>query len=105
LTPGAEDDAPNWTFWDSPLQGLYFRPSVYQKATSFDDFQPWLDRVVQFPERVAAEALEQLPPKRLEGDEAALETLLSKLMVRRHRVPDLILDSRRARFNPFPNWK
>src|SRR5271170_3579745 len=39
-------DGPHWKFADSPLQGLYFRPTVYQNVTSFDDFQPWLDRLV-----------------------------------------------------------
>jgi hypothetical protein len=98
-------DGPHWRFSDSPLQGLYFRPTVYRKATSLDDFQPWLDRVIHFPEEVVDEALKQIPPEWLDGDEAALETLLSKLMARRKRVPDLILDSKTGRVNPFPYWK
>jgi hypothetical protein len=53
---------PHWTFYDSPLQGLYFRPVVYQNAKSADDFQPWLDRVVHFPEEVLAEARDQVRP-------------------------------------------
>ncbi len=38
----------------------------------------------------------------VDGDETALEALLSKLMARRKGVPDLILDSPRGRINPFP---
>jgi hypothetical protein len=98
-------DGPHWTFTDSPLQGLYFRPSVYQRVTSFDDFQPWLDRVMNFPEEVVDQALKQIPPEWLEGDEDALNALLLKLMARCKRVPDLIRDSRRGRINPFPAWK
>jgi hypothetical protein len=98
-------DGPHWTFADSPLQGLYFRPSVYRKVTSFDDFQPWLDRVVNFPEEVVDQALKQIPPQWLEGDEEALEALLNKLMSRRKRVPDLVKDSQHGRINPFPSWK
>ena len=98
-------DGPHWTFSDSPLQGLYFRPSVYRTARSLDDFQPWLDRVVHLPEEVVDQAQKQIPPEWLEGDEAALEALLVKLMARRKRVPDLIEDSRRGRINPFPYWK
>jgi len=98
-------DGPHWTLSDSPLQGLYFRPSVYQNVTSWDVFQPWLDRVVHFPEEVVDHALKQIPPEWLEGDEEALEKLLLKLMSRRKRVPDLIRDSRRGRINPFPAWK
>ena len=83
-------DGPHWTFTDSPLQGLYFRPSVYTKVRSFDDFEPWLGQVVHFPEEIVDQAFKQIPPEWLDGDEAALERLLTKLMSRRKRVPDLI---------------
>lgn len=98
-------DGPHWTFSDSPLQGLYFRPSVYSKVTGWNDFQPWLDRVVHFPEEVVDQAVKQVPPEWLDGDEAALDTLLLKLMSRRKRVPELIRESQRGRINPFPEWK
>jgi hypothetical protein len=98
-------DGPHWTFSDSPLQGLYFRPSVYRAVRSWNDFQPWLDRVVHFPEELADQAQKQIPPEWLAGDESALEALLMKLLARRKRVPDLIQDSRRGRINPFPDWK
>jgi hypothetical protein len=97
-------NGPHWTFIDSPLQGLYFRSSVYEHVRSFDDFQPWLDRLVHFPEEVV-EAQKQIPPEWLAGDESGLEALLQKLMSRRQRVPDLIRDTQRGRINPFPNWK
>src|SRR6266851_6000745 len=34
---------PQWDFFESPLQGLYTSRLVYEKVTSLDDFQPWLD--------------------------------------------------------------
>ena len=98
-------DGPHWIFPDSPLQGLYFRPSVYQNVRSWDDFEPWLDRVVHFPEEVVDEAQKQIPPDWLAEDAAELEAMLAKLMSRRKRVPDLIRESRRGRVNPFPDWK
>ncbi len=98
-------DGPHWTFPDSPLQGLYFRPNVYHSVRSLDDFQPWLDRVVHFPEEMVDQAQKQIPPDWLADDAAALEALLEKLMTRRKRVPDLIRDSRRGRVNPFPDWR
>lgn len=98
-------DGPHWTFTDAPLQGLYFRPTVYQKVRSFDDFQPWLDRVENFPSDVVDDALKQLPPAWLNGDENAVETLVTKLLARRKRVRDLIRELLRGRVNPFPNWK
>jgi hypothetical protein len=98
-------DGPHWKFADSPLQGLYFRPTVYQNVTSFDDFQPWLDRLVHFPEEVVDEARKQIPPAWLAEDESVVDALLVKLMSRRKRIPDLIRESQRGRINPFPAWK
>jgi len=98
-------DGPHWTFTDSPLQGLYFRSSVYSGVTTWQDFQPWLDQVIHFPEEIVDQARKQIPPDWLEGDEASLDALLEKLMSRRKRVPDLIRDCVRGRVNPFPKWK
>lgn len=98
-------NGPNWTFPDSPLQGLYFRPNVYHSVRSWDDFEPWLDRVAHFPEEVVDAAQKQIPPEWLAEDGAELEAMLVKLMSRRKRVPDLIGESRRGRANPFPGWK
>jgi hypothetical protein len=98
-------DGPHWKFPDSPLQGLYFRPSVYQHVRGWADFEPWLDRVVYFPEEIVDAALKQIPPEWVAEDADALQAMLEKLMSRRRRVPDLIGDSRNGRVNPFPQWK
>jgi hypothetical protein len=98
-------DGPHWKFPDSPLQGLYFRPNVYQSVRGWDNFQPWLDRVVHFPEEIVDVAEKQIPPEWLAEDGDALRAMLEKLMSRRRRVPDLIRDSRLGRINPFPDWK
>jgi hypothetical protein len=98
-------DGPHWKFPDSPLQGLYFRPSVYQTVRGWEDFQPWLDRVVYFPEEIVDRAQKQIPPEWVADDADALQALLEKLMSRRRRVPDLIRDSSRGRVNPFPDWR
>jgi hypothetical protein len=97
-------NGPNWEFSDSPLQGLYPRKMVYEQVHSLDDFQPWLDQVVHFPEEIVDRAFRQVPPEWLEGEEDEFERLLEKLLRRRARVPDLIADTRKARVNPFPNW-
>jgi HipA-like kinase len=98
-------NGPHWTFPDSPLQGLYFRPNVYRNVRSLDDFEPWLGRVLHFPEEVVDEAQKQIPPDWLADDAAELEKMLAKLMARRKRVPDLIRESQRGRVNPFPDWR
>lgn len=98
-------EGPHWTFTDSPLQGLYFRPTVYRKVRSFEDFEPWLNRVMHFPEEVVDQAFRQVPPQWLAGEEGELERLLTRLMARRKRVPELIRASQSGRVNPFPDWK
>ena len=76
-------NGPHWDYPDSPLQGLYFRPMVYEKVKGWDDFQPWLDRVIYFPESVVDEACRSIPPEWVRGDEDALEEMLENLMRRR----------------------
>jgi hypothetical protein len=98
-------DGPHWTFADSPLQALYHRSAIYSAVRSLDDFQPWLDRVIHFPEEVIDDAYKQVPLAWLESDGDALESLLEKVLARRRRVPELIEAARNARCNPFPNWR
>jgi hypothetical protein len=97
-------EGPHWRLNGSPLQGLYFRPIVYAGVRSLDDFQPWLDRIVNFPEDLIDQALKEIPPLWLEGEEDALHRLLESLLRRRKRVPDLIMASRSAKVNPFAEW-
>jgi hypothetical protein len=98
-------NGPHWDFPDAPLQGVYHRPIVYETVRSLDDFQPWLDQVVHFPEEVVDQALRQVPLAWVAGpEEALLEELLERLMERRARVPDLLVACRRARPALFPNW-
>ena len=97
-------NGPHWDFVTSPVQGLYSRRMVYNKVRSLDDFQPWLNQIVHFPVEVMDEALRQIPPQWITGEEEMLENLLELLMRRRARVPDLISDTRLAKGNPFANW-
>ncbi len=97
-------DGPHWSFHDSPLQGLYMRPLVYGQVRSLEDFQPWLDRVMHFPEEVIDDAFKRIPGSWVEGDTDALEALLEKLLDRRRKVKELIEASRTNRAQVFPNW-
>ncbi len=97
-------NGPHWELINSPVQGLYTRKLVYNNVRSLDDFQPWLDRIGYFPEDVLDEALRQIPPSWIAGEEDQLEKLLEMLLRRRKQVPDLIADARLAKANPFANW-
>ena len=98
-------DGPHWRFSDSPLQGLYFRPEVYRGVRGLDDFQPWLDRIVHFPESVVDRALKQIPPAWVAGDEDELNQLCEQLLRRRKRVMGLLETCRHGHVPLFPEWR
>jgi hypothetical protein len=98
-------NGPHWEFTDSPLQGLYARRLVYETVLSPDDFQPWLEQVVHFPEEVIDQAWKSIPADWIAGEEDALAQLLERLFERRARLPELIAACRTTRVNPFPRWE
>jgi len=98
-------NGPNWDFPDSAVQGLYARRLVYESVRSLDDFRPWLDLVMHFPEEVVDRAWKSVPPDWLEGEEDALDQLLERLYARCKRLPEMIAACREGRAGPFPNWK
>jgi hypothetical protein len=100
-------NGPHWEFADSPLHGLYHRPLVYESVTGWNDFQPWLDQVKNFPEEVIDQALGQIPGEWLEqGEDQELQRLMERLLRRRSRLEDNIEGvARRGRIQVFPNWE
>lgn len=102
---GFSFNGPHWQFQDSPLQGLYFRTSVYDEVRSLDSFQPWLDMVEHFPVEVVDSAWKEIPRHWLDGDEDELEKMLETLIKRRPRVATLIHDVQRERTSAFSNWR
>lgn len=97
-------DGPHWRLNDSPVQGLYFRPLVYARVRGWADFEPWIDRIRHFPDEIVDQAVKQIPPAWLDGDREELERLLDRVLARRKRVADLILECRSGRADPFPAW-
>jgi len=102
---GYSFNGPHWRFHDSPIQGLYFRTSVYDEVRSLDSFQPWLDMVANFPVGVIDAAWKEIPHEWLGGDDNDLEQMLDALLRRRARVGDLIRDVKRERSGAFANWR
>jgi hypothetical protein len=98
-------NGPHWQFQDSPLQGLYFRTTVYDEVRSLDSFQPWLEMVENFPIEVIDSAWKEIPREWLQEDESALEELLEKLLKRRKRVAALIEEVQQKRTTAFANWR
>ena len=99
-------NAGEWDFPDAPLRGLYLRQRVYTSVSSFESFEPWLERLEkQIDAHVLGEEAAQIPPEWYAGDWDALERLLERLDARRKRVPELIFSARNSGRDPFPNWK
>lgn len=98
-------NGPHWDFPESALQGLYARRVVYESVRSLDDFQPWLDQVIHFPEEVIDRALKHIPAEWTGSENDPLDRLLEQLFARRRRLPELITSCREARTDPFPHWR
>lgn len=94
-----------WQFHDSPIQGLYFRTSVYEGIRSLESFQPWLAMVENFPLEVVDAAWREIPAVWLQGEDRELEALLESLMKRRNRVETLLREVQQKRTTAFPNWR
>ena len=94
---------PHWFFTDSAVTVLYPRRIVYEGVRATKDFEPWIDRILHFPEAVFDKALRQIPPPWIEGDENQLEALLESLLRRRQRIPELLEDCRKAPEQPVPS--
>jgi len=98
-------NGPNWNFQDSPIQGLYFRTSVYEAVQSLESFEPWLSMIENFPPETMDAAWREIPSSWYLGEEDELERLLEALMKRRSLVPQLIHSVREKRTNAFPAWR
>ncbi len=90
----------NGHFPDSPLRGVFGRNDVYACVTSWDSFEPWLSRIENFSRKfaVAAGRRDSARMVRLASDE--LEQLLTRLLTRRSRVRELILDFKNSCAQP-----
>jgi hypothetical protein len=97
-------NGPHWDFPDSALTGLYPRRVVYDSVRTLQDFQPWIDRISNFPVEVIDKILRQIPPAWLLDDGDRLESLLESLLRRRKRISELLLECRNSSANPFPHW-
>jgi hypothetical protein len=95
----------NWRLGTGPLQSLYFRSKVYEGVRGLEDFEPWLTRILDFPDDVLQSAVKALPSSWLGGEEAALESLLARLQARRKSVPHLVCQSCSDQVNSFPHWQ
>jgi len=93
----------DWTFPDSPLRGTYPWNEVYASVNGWNSFEPWLSQLEDLRIETISKAAAIIPPEWY-GDRAELDRLVERLIWRRKRVRELILEFRRSTRNPFPNW-
>lgn len=98
-------NAHHWDFSENPEQGLYTRREVYESVRGYDDFEPWLGRILNLPPAVLDDAYKYIPPEWYEHQWEELESLLERLYKRRAETPDLIRKSKLAARDPFPEWR
>ena len=98
-------NAHHWDFSENPEQGLYTRRELYAGVRGYDDFEPWLGRILNMPAAVLDDAYKYIPPEWYEHQWDELESLLEKLYKRRAETPDLIRKSKLASRDPFPGWR
>jgi hypothetical protein len=83
----------DWTFYDSPVQGIYMRRIIYGRRLSLRDFEPWVSAVMQIGQDVLDGIFKLLPPAWVEGQEHELQRVLNQLNDRRERVPELLAET------------
>jgi hypothetical protein len=86
----------DWTFYDSPVQGIYRRRIIYGRRPSLRDFDLWVSAVMQIGQDVLDGVFKLLPPAWVEGQERELQGVLNQLHDRRERVPELLANTVRC---------
>jgi hypothetical protein len=101
--------AGEWRFEDSQLRGVYPRNEVYAHVAGWESFEPWLTRMETMDDGVVWRAAEGIPAEWYghegrAGDMAELESLVERLLRRRGRIRELIVEFGRSERRPFPKW-
>jgi hypothetical protein len=83
----------DWTFYDSPVQGLYRRRIVYGRRPSIRDFDPWVSAIMEIDQNVLDGVFMMLPSNWIEGQEYEFRQVFKQLYDRRERVPELLAET------------
>jgi hypothetical protein len=83
----------DWTFYDSPVQGIYMGRIIYGRTLSLRDFDFWVSAAMQIGRDVLDEIFKLLPTAWVQGQEHELQRVLNQLHDRRLRVPELLAET------------
>jgi hypothetical protein len=97
-------NAGGWNFPDAPMRGVYARNIAYKDVDGWESFSPWLERVETMDAQAVWRIAEEVPPEWYGGDVSEMEQLIEKLLSRRGRVRELIVQFRESARRPMPKW-
>jgi hypothetical protein len=83
----------DWTFRNSPAQGVYAKRAVYGPNPSLRDFEPWRGAISDFRRSDLEQAVARLPAEWIEGEEPALQCVVDTLYARRGQTRALVAQS------------
>ena len=97
-------NAGHWDFPDTPLRGVYGRNVVYADVSGWESFSPWLERIETMDAHTVWKIAEDVPPEWYGGNVSEMEQLVERLLARRGRVRDLVVQFRESERRPMPKW-
>jgi hypothetical protein len=83
---------------------VYARNIAYKDVAGWESFSPWLERVETIDAQAVWRIAEEVPPEWYGGDVSEMEQLIEKLLARRGRVRELIVQFRESARRPMPKW-
>jgi hypothetical protein len=99
--------AQHWNYEEAlSFCGIYPRRWIYEHVTGPESFDPWLSAIQALRWPDLREVADQVPREWLEGPQErwTLDRMLSELLSRAKRLPELLAGARASYRNPFPGW-
>ena len=94
-----------WDFPDSPIRSIYPRRLVYESVRGLESFEPFLSRIENLASRVIEDASVDIPQAWCGEDPSRIRWLVERLVERRRRLRQMIVDAKNSDLRPFPNWE
>ena len=93
-----------WVF-EETVNCSHRHPLIYRDITGWENFEPFLDRLISIPSHVVDGIAGAVPPEWYEGRRSDLDKLVEALLTRRARVHALIDEARSLNSQLFPSWR
>lgn len=94
-----------WKFNCFPENGFYRDGIVYQDVGSWENFEPFLSRLLSMTPDMLWQIAQQVPQEWYDGKRLELEDLVAKLLARRSQVHQMVARSIESFPKLFPSWR